>query len=145
MNQPLRNSSAASLVVLASMIAGCAAPQHHVAAASYGKVDPEAALGTRALAALNSNNIPMAISLAEQAVAKSPQDDTVRALLANAYFAGGRFASAETAYKDALTLNPAQPQVILKLLRVHPLGPASQPRQRVNDSEFIVERCQFLK
>jgi len=119
MNQPLRTSSAASLVALASMIAGCAAPQHHVAAASYsGKADPQAALGTRALAALDSNNIPMAIDLAEKAVAKSPQDDTVRALLANAYFAGGRFASAETAYKDTLTLNPAQPQVILKLALV---------------------------
>ena len=119
MNQPLRTSSAASLIVLASMIAGCAAPQHHAAAASYaGKADPEAALGTRALAALNSNNIPMAIDLAEQAAAKSPQDDTVRALLGNAYFAGGRFTSAETAYKDALTLNPAQPQVILKLALV---------------------------
>lgn len=119
MNQPLRTSSAASLVVLASMIAGCAAPQHHVAAASYaGKADPEAALGIRALAALNSNNIPMAIDFGEKAVARSPQDESLRALLANAYFAGGRFASAETAYKDALTLNPTQPQVILKLALV---------------------------
>jgi D-alanyl-D-alanine carboxypeptidase len=119
MNQPLRNSSAVSLIVLASMIAGCAAPQHHVAAASYaGKADPEAALGIRALAALNSNNIPMAIDFGEKAVARSPQDESLRALLANAYFAGGRFASAETAYKDALTLNPTQPQVILKLALV---------------------------
>src|SRR6185503_6079612 len=46
------------------------------------------------------------------------QDDTVRALLANAYFAGGRFASAETAYKDVLSLNPNQPQVLLKLVLV---------------------------
>lgn len=119
MSKPIRFVSAASTIVLASMIAGCAAPQHHVAAASYaGKADPEAALGIRALAALNSNNIPMAIDFGEKAVARSPQDESLRALLANAYFAGGRFASAETAYKDALTLNPTQPQVILKLALV---------------------------
>jgi len=120
MYQPLRTSSAASLVVLATMIAGCAAHQGHMGAASAysGKVDPNAALGTRAIAALNANNVPLAIDLAEKAVAKSPQDDTVRALLANAYFAGGRFASAETAYKDVLSLNPNQPQVLLKLVLV---------------------------
>lgn len=119
MNQPLRTSSAASLVVLATMIAGCAAPQSHFgAASSVSKVDPNAALGTRALAALNSNNAPLAIELAEKAVAKSPDDDTVRALLGNAYFAGGRFRSAETAFKDTLTINPNQPQVVLKLALV---------------------------
>lgn len=119
MNQPLRTSSAASLVAMATMIAGCAAPQSHFgAASSVSKVDPDAALGTRALAALNSNNAPLAIELAERAVAKTPQDDTVRALLGNAYFAGGRFRSAETAFKDALTINPSQPQVVLKLALV---------------------------
>jgi Flp pilus assembly protein TadD len=101
------------------MIAGCAAPQSHFgAASSVSKVDPNAALGTRALAALNSNNAPLAIELAEKAVAKSPDDDTVRALLGNAYFAGGRFRSAETAFKDTLTINPNQPQVVLKLALV---------------------------
>jgi Flp pilus assembly protein TadD len=120
MNQPLRTSTAASIVVLASMIAGCAAPQRHASAASSygGKADPEAGLGTRALAALNANNAPLAVELSEKAVAKSPTDDGVRLLLANSYFAAGRFASAETAYKDTLTLNPAQPQVVLKLVLV---------------------------
>jgi Flp pilus assembly protein TadD len=119
MHQPLRTSSAASLIVLASMIAGCAAHQGHASAASsYGKIDPDAALGTRALAALDANNAPLAVQLAEKAAARSPQDEGVRDLLANAYFAAGRFASAETAFKDALTINPAQPQVILKLALV---------------------------
>jgi Flp pilus assembly protein TadD len=120
MHTPHRTSSAASLVALATMIAGCAAPQGHMGAASAysGKADPDSALGTRAIAALNANNAPLAIDLAEKAVAKSPSDDSVRLLLANAYFAGGRFASAETAYKDALTLNANQPQVVLKLVLV---------------------------
>ena len=44
--------------------------------------------------------VPTAIDLAERAVAKTPDDAGFRALLGNAYFAGGRFASAEAAYKD---------------------------------------------
>jgi Flp pilus assembly protein TadD len=120
MNQPLRFSSAASLVVLGSMMAGCAAPQSRVANMTHlgGKVDSEVGLATRALAALNSNNVPMAIDLAERAVAKTPNDAGFRALLANTYFAGGRFHSAEQAYRDALTLSPNQPQILLKLALV---------------------------
>ena len=120
MNQPLRFSSAASLVVLGSMIAGCAAPQARVGSASHigGKADQDIGLATRAMAALNSNNIPVAIDFAQRAVAKTPADATFRALLGNAYFAGGRFRSAEQAYRDSLTLNPAQAQIILKLALV---------------------------
>ena len=120
MNQPLRFSSAASLVVLGSMIAACAAPQARVGSASHigGKADQDVGLATRAMAALNSNNIPVAIDFGQRAVAKTPADATLRALLGNAYFAGGRFHSAEQAYRDSLTLNPAQAQIILKLALV---------------------------
>jgi Flp pilus assembly protein TadD len=120
MNQPLRFSSAASLVVLGSIIAGCAAPQARVGDASHlsGKADGDVGLATRALAALNSNNIPAAIDLAERAVAKSPGEAAVRSLLGNAYFAGGRFHSAEQAYRDSLTISANQPQVLLKLALV---------------------------
>src|SRR5690242_4088506 len=120
MNQPLRFSSAASLVVLGSMIAGCAAHQARVGSATHvnTKAPENASYATRALAALSSNNVPMAISLAEQAVAKSPMDSSVRALLGNCYFAGGRFRSAEEAYRDALSVDPSQSQVVLKLALV---------------------------
>lgn len=120
MNQHFRFGSAASLVVLGSMIAGCAAPQARVGSTTHigGKADQQVALATQALAALNSNNVPMAIDFAERAVAKTPTDANVRALLGNAYFAGGRFRSAEAAYKDSLTLESGQPQVILKLALV---------------------------
>lgn len=119
MNQPLRFSSAASLIVLGSMIAGCAAHQSRVTAATHvTKPDENAGLATRALAALNSNNVPLAIDFAEKAVAKSPADAPVRALLGSAYFAGGRFHSAESAYRDSLTLDPMQPEVALKLALV---------------------------
>ena len=122
MNRPLRSTTAVSIVILSSIIAGCAAPHARSSFAGampvLGKVDPNAAFATRALAALNANNVPVAIELAEKAVAKSPMDSGVRSLLGNAYFAGGRFRSAEGAFNDLLTLDPDQPQVVLKMALV---------------------------
>jgi Flp pilus assembly protein TadD len=101
---------------MATMLAGCATPQR----SAIREVKPvgEVGLATRAMAALNSGDIAQAIDLAERAVAKTPDDAGFRGLLGNAYFAGGRFASAEAAYKDSLTLYSNQPQVALKLALV---------------------------
>jgi Flp pilus assembly protein TadD len=117
MSKPFRFASAASLVTLATMIAGCATPQHQAVGVS-SVANGDIGLATRAVAALNSNDIPTAIGLAERAVEKTPEDATIRALLGNAYFAGGRFASAEAAYKDSLSILANQPQVVLKLALV---------------------------
>src|SRR5436305_11321238 len=119
MNKPLRSSSAASIVVLASILAGCAASQANGGESlGMGGQVGDVGLATRALDALNSNKVPLAIQLAEQAVAKAPSDAGFRALLGNAYFAGGRFRSAEAAFKDSLSLYPNQAQVMLKLALV---------------------------
>jgi Flp pilus assembly protein TadD len=115
MSNPFRFGTAASAIVLASMISGCAAPQK---ATGFGGVRSDVGLATRALAALNSNDVPLAIDLGERAVENSPNDAGFRALLGNAYFAAGRFNSAETAFKDSLTLYPGQPHVVLKLALV---------------------------
>ena len=117
MNHPLRTTSAVSLVALASVIAGCASPQGRVASSSYqsGKPDGEVGLATKAMVALNSNNVPQAIDFAERAVAKTPMDAGFRAILGNAYMAAGRFQSAESAYRDSLTIYSNQSQVVLKL------------------------------
>jgi Flp pilus assembly protein TadD len=117
MSRPHLIGSAVSAIVLASMIAGCAAPQQKT---SFGGevADSNVGLATRAMVALNAKEVPAAIGYAEQAVAKSPNDAGFRALLGNAYFAAGRFSSAEAAYKDSLTLYSNQPQVILKLALV---------------------------
>ena len=114
MSKPIRFGSAISLVALATVMAGCAAPQHHAGSAS-SQPSGEVGLATRALAALSSNDPAAAINFAEQAVARTPDDATIRTLLGNAYFAGGRFASAESAFRDSLTLNAQQPQVALKI------------------------------
>ncbi|WP_265562528.1 SPOR domain-containing protein [Sphingomicrobium arenosum] len=80
-----------------------------------GNVDKEnIGLASRAQAALIEGNHGEAIQLAERAVEASPTDAGFRTLLGNVYFADGRFASAEAAYRDSLTLMPAQPKVIMK-------------------------------
>jgi Flp pilus assembly protein TadD len=116
MSKPIRFVSAASTIVLASMLAGCAAPQ--VKTSFGGRTDDDTGLATRAMIALNSNDFPAAIGFAERAVEKTPDDAGFRAILGNAYFAAGRFWSAESAYKDSLTIYSNQPQVVLKLALV---------------------------
>ena len=98
------------------MLAGCATPQAKTGFG--GRTDADLGAATKALLALNANDTATAIDFAEKAVAKNPDDAGFRALLGNAYFKAGRFASAEAAYKDALTLYSNQPQVILKLALV---------------------------
>ncbi|HEX6604514.1 MAG TPA: tetratricopeptide repeat protein [Sphingomicrobium sp.] len=116
MTTPFRFGSAISLVALATAISGCAAPHGRTATLSIGgKASAEVGLATKALMALNANDPATAITYAEQAVQAKADDFTMRALLGNAYFAAGRFASAEAAYKDSLSLFSNQPHVVLKL------------------------------
>ncbi len=145
MNTSLRSTTAASLVVLASMVAGCATSTTRVSGAQFGgKADVNVGLATKALAALNSNNVPVAIDFAERAVAKTPNDAGFRTLLGNAYFAGGRFRSAEAAYRDSLTLYANQPQIVLKLALVQiaqgknrqAVGFLAQNRNSLNVSDY---------
>ena len=112
----IRSSRTVSAFLLASMLAGCATPQQKTGFG--GRTDADLGAATKALIALNANDAATAIDFAEKAVAKNPDDAGFRALLGNAYFKAGRFASAEAAYKDALTLYSNQPQVILKLALV---------------------------
>jgi len=114
MSKPTRFGSAISLVALATVIAGCAAPQNHASSAS-GKPSGEVGVATRAIAALAANDPTTAIGYAEKAVENSPNEANFRALLGTAYFAAGRFASAEAAFKDSLSIDANQPQVTLKV------------------------------
>lgn len=105
-----------TVAVAASILTGCAASQEKTGFG--GKADVNVGLATRAMMALNAKDYPTAIDFAEKAVEKTPTDAGFRAILGNAYFEAGRFASAETAYKDSLTIYSNQPQVILKLALV---------------------------
>ena len=119
MTKPNRIGAALSAVSLIAMTAACAGPGSsgpRSASIFGGKVDTSnIALATRAQAALATNELQTAISLAERAVENSPRDAGFRALLGNCYLAAGRYASAEAAYRDSLSLVASQPQVVLKL------------------------------
>ena len=116
MSRPLQFGSAVSAIALAAMLSGCAAS--HEKTGFGGRTNDNVGLATRALMALHSNDTATAIDFAERAVANTPDDAGFRAILGNAYFKAGRFASAEAAYKDSLTIYSNQPQVILRLALV---------------------------
>lgn len=108
--------TAVSLIAIATACAGPGTSRPRSASIFGGKVDTaNIGLATRAQMALASNDVATAIPLAERAVERSPNDAGFRALLGNCYLAAGRFASAEVAYRDSLTLVPTQPQIVLKL------------------------------
>ena len=112
-----RFGSALSALALASVIAGCASPtsrQGHAANINKSNVG----LAMRAQLALAGGDFQAAVDLAERAVENRPTDAGMRALLGNVYFGSGRFASAEAAYRDTLTLVSNEPQVVLKLALV---------------------------
>ena len=122
MTKPNRLGTALTAASLIAIVAGCAGPASsgpRSASIFGGKVDTaNIGLATKAQLALAANDVAGAIPLAERAVENSPNDAGFRALLGNCYLAAGRFASAEAAYRDSLTLVSNQPQLILKLALV---------------------------
>lgn len=119
MNSSICFGTALSVVLLASVVSGCAGNTPKTASAMVGKINPSnIGLATRAQVALMAGQTVQAIDYAERAVAATPTDAGFRMVLGNSYFAGGRFASAEDAYRDSLTLLASQPQVVLKLALV---------------------------
>lgn len=79
-------------------------------AASGQSAEPAArrlgALTASAWAALGKGDAVKAVQDAEAATLLSPRDAKTRLLLGRAYLAAGRFASADTAFRDTLTLDP---------------------------------------
>lgn len=84
--------------------------------ANGGAAAAEAAAA--AAQALRERNFDTAIAEAERAVSMSPREASYRALLGHAYLQGGRLISAETAFGDALALDPANGRATLSLALV---------------------------
>ena len=130
MSKPLHWGHTLTAIGLVGALAACSNGMSGSNSASVqsSKLDAsKVGLATRAQAALAANDLGTAVTLAEQAVEHRPQDASFRALLGNVYLASGRFASAEAAYRDSLTILSAQPQVVLKLALVQiALGKAQQ-------------------
>jgi Flp pilus assembly protein TadD len=121
MTKSNRLGTALTAVSLIAVATACAGPNNRVGSASMfgGPVNSgELGLATKAQLALAANDVAGAVPLAERAVERSPQDAGYRALLGNCYLAAGRFASAEAAFRDALSIYGNQPQVVLKLALV---------------------------
>ena len=122
MGKSLRLGTALTAVGMIGALTGCATTNAHIASRSsiFGdKIDKSnIGIATRAQAALDAGDFATAVSLAERAVGNTPNDAGFRALLGGAYFGAGRFASAESAYRDSLSLMGNQPQVVLKLALV---------------------------
>ncbi len=122
MVKSLRFGAALSALGMIGTLGACASPGARLAtrASIFGdKVDTSnIGLATRAQAAIEKGDSATAIGFAERAVGNTPSDAGFRGLLGNAYFSGGRFASAEAAYRDSLSLMPNQPQLVLKLALV---------------------------
>ncbi|GAA4717351.1 SPOR domain-containing protein [Sphingomonas lutea] len=146
MSNPFRFASTASFIVLASMTAGCAGtPKQTVTTSGFGgKANGEIGYATRALTALSSGDVGTAINYAEKAVEKTPDDAGFRALLGNSYFAAGRFASAEAAYRDSLTIYAQQPQVLLKLaLSQVALGKTDQAVSFLHSAQGMLDPADY--
>ena len=113
-----RIGSAFTALGLIGVLAACASPGANATRSASIANGHNIGVATRAQMALEQGDHATAIDFAERAVEGTPQDASFRALLGNAYFSGGRFASAEAAYKDSLSLSPNQPQLVLKLALV---------------------------
>ena len=113
----LRFGSALSVIALATMVGGCSGLTSKAGRANVAS-DTQVGLAMRAQFALSAKDYVNAVNYAEQAAEKTSGDAGIRTLLGNAYFASGRFNSAEGAYRDSLSLQGNQPQVVLKLALV---------------------------
>jgi Flp pilus assembly protein TadD len=143
MVKALRFGSAISALALAAALPGCAAQQKSNGFA--GRVDKSnIGVATKALMALNAEDYATAVTLAERAVQNSPTDAGFRSLLGNAYFGAGRFASAESAYRDSLSLISNQPQVILKLALVEiAQGKNQEALAFLNGARSVLDSADF--
>lgn len=125
---------AASTLVLGVTMVSCKPAA--VRPASASAIAPKPAEGAaklyeRAQADVQQGKLASALGFAEQAVELEPRDVAYRMLLADLYLKNGRFASAEAAYGDVLTLDPSNARAGL----THALAMIGQGR----DGEALIQ------
>ncbi|WP_242123060.1 SPOR domain-containing protein [Sphingobium sp. Sx8-8] len=85
-----------------------------------------------------------AVELAEAGVQVAPRDARARQLLGRAYVADGRFASAETALSDAITLGNTDPRTVITLALVKAgLGKDREARDLLASHADIVPAADY--
>ena len=95
---------AAGAIAVATL-AGCTGSAHLAKAGTYGERD----------AARGKHSGEKGVASAERAVERSPQNASLRAGLGLAYLQAGRFASATSAFDDAMRLGDNSPRTALSL------------------------------
>lgn len=107
----------ASLLVATTMVGCSGAAFRRSATAAMPEKDGEKLAG-KAQKALAARDAAGAVAAAEAAVRAVPGNAAYRQILGRAYAAGGRFASAETALADAMTLGNDDSRTIVTLALV---------------------------
>lgn len=110
----LMKVTASSLILAATMV-GCTGAAYKTAPSAASAKAPNALFAQNAERALAARNFAVALTQAEAAVAAQPDSGAYRTLLGRAYLANGRFVSAETAFRDAVTLGASDPRTIVSL------------------------------
>ncbi len=115
MNPRMLGRIATTSLIFGIATVGCtstAQMNHPAALASRApqRVEVAARAASKADAALAAHQSVTAVDAAEKAVAADPNNGGYRLLLGRSYLAAGRFASAGTSFRDALTLSPDQPK-----------------------------------
>lgn len=128
---------AASTLILGLTMVGCTT-QHGPRIAS-ASAKPQAAerqankLHAEAYALAGKQDYATALDRAEQAVELAPRDAGYRLMLADLYLKNGRYASAETAFSDVLTLAPDNNRAALSLALIQiALGKTYQASARLD-------------
>jgi hypothetical protein len=103
----------ASAAILGSSMVGCSGASLDRRPALSAQNAPS--LAPRVEKALAGKDFASALMQAEQLVEAQPNDPAYRALLGRAYLANGRYASARTAFSDALTLGNRDVRTIVSL------------------------------
>ena len=112
--------AAISSLLVATTMVGCTGAAFRPSASAVQQKGNPAKLAIAAEKALADRNGDKAIAAAEAAVQRAPQNAAYRQILGRAYVLAGRFASAEAALTDAMTLgdNDARTIVSLALVQV---------------------------
>lgn len=107
--------AAVSTLLMTSMMVGCTGQAFRPRSSAAVIRDTDGAKAEKALAA---RDFTAALKAAEAAVAANPDNARYRQILGRAYAANGRFASAETALSDAMTLGNGDARTIVTLALV---------------------------
>lgn len=111
-------TAALSSLLVATTMVGCSGAAFRPSASAVQQKGDAGKLASAAEKALADRNGAKAVQAAEAAVQLAPQNAAYRQILGRAYVLAGRFASAQTALSDAMTLGNIDASTIVSLALV---------------------------